>query len=244
MFNPWISRQSKNPKINGISERSKTIKKRHAKPAKVFEEGEADGVVSDEDQAIEDNERAPSPLLGQFEKFPEYIEIELRPKPADFDALLAPFNKYALANLLDLKARELIYLKSFPITIKICLVPELNVLTISKDSGDITVDQLFANLVDYNDEGKQLQFRESASIISGSHERLFRWLHSYAGLHLATLTPRSLEQVVFSTEQHAATNLTSRDLFSKIIQRATSRSILNWQSDRLVYIVNEMPTIF
>ncbi len=48
----------------GISERSKAIKKRASKPVKVIEEGEAEEVGSDDNQAVDDIERAPSPLLG------------------------------------------------------------------------------------------------------------------------------------------------------------------------------------
>lgn len=57
----------------GISHHSKAIKKR--KEAPVTEEGEE---ANDSDQALEDEERAPAPL-GDLEKFPEYIELHLKP---------------------------------------------------------------------------------------------------------------------------------------------------------------------
>lgn len=47
-----------------IANRSKAIKKRHAKPVKVVEEGEAEEIESDGNQAVDESERAPSPLLG------------------------------------------------------------------------------------------------------------------------------------------------------------------------------------
>jgi len=56
------------------------------------------------------------------------------------------------------------------------------------------------NLVDSNDEGKQLAFKETKSIISGSDERLYKWLHSYAGLHLTSTSQTSqLEKIQFAS---------------------------------------------
>lgn len=51
----------------------------------------------------DDDERAPSPLINQYEKFPEYIEIELKPQAsaANYLPLLTEYNKYALTNILD-----------------------------------------------------------------------------------------------------------------------------------------------
>jgi len=37
-------------------------------------------------------------------------------------------------------------------------------------------------LIDFNDEGKQLPLKETQKIITGSSERLYKWLHTYAGL--------------------------------------------------------------
>jgi hypothetical protein len=83
---------------------------------------------------VDDEDRAPSPLLNEFEKFPEYLEIELKPHAQTLPSskLLTAYNKFALNQIFDLKTRELIHLKSFPIILRIYLVPKLNVLTISK----------------------------------------------------------------------------------------------------------------
>jgi len=78
-------------------------------------------------------------------------------------------------------------LKSFPVLLRIYLVPKLNVLTIEKRQGDTSIDHLLTNLVDFYDEGKQLSFKESRSILAHSDERIYKWLHSYAGLHLQTI---------------------------------------------------------
>lgn len=69
-----------------------------------MEEGEEGAEEpSDVDQAMDEEERAPSPLLGQFEKFPEFIEIELKPQTGSLvsSGLLTGYNKYALNEVLD-----------------------------------------------------------------------------------------------------------------------------------------------
>jgi hypothetical protein len=49
-----------------------------------------------------EDERAPSALLGQFDKFPLYIEFTLKPPPSIFSSsLLQNFNRYALNEVLD-----------------------------------------------------------------------------------------------------------------------------------------------
>ena len=120
---------------------------------------------------------------------------------------------------MDQKTRELIFLKSFPLTLRVYLVPELNVLTITKQcKSETTIDQLLTNLVDINDEGKQLQFRESKSIISGSEERLYKWLHSFAGLHVAATSRSKLpEKVKFLTGPQDEPNVTTREIFTRIV---------------------------
>ena len=62
----------------GISSRSKAIKKKK-KPVQVAEEGEEGAEISEE-LMQDDEDRAPSPLLDEFDKFPEYLEIELKPQ--------------------------------------------------------------------------------------------------------------------------------------------------------------------
>ena len=99
----------------GVTLHSKPIKKR--KQQVIVEEGEEGA------DPLEEEERAPQPLLDQYEKFPEYIEVHLKPMPQTLEAFLSEFNKHALHALLDQKARELIYLKSFPVVLKIFLVP-------------------------------------------------------------------------------------------------------------------------
>jgi len=114
MFNPWWSRTATVkhnrplPKQSSILSRSKTIKKRN-KGSKVVaaEEGEEvvdhSGADSNQDEQMED-ERAPTALLGQYDKFPLFIDFTLKPLPSIFSSsLLQSFNRYALNEVLDQK---------------------------------------------------------------------------------------------------------------------------------------------
>ena len=136
MFNPWKSARVKKTAVTpGISAHSKQISKQRKK--KILEEGEAD----DSDEGMESQERAPPPLINKFEKFPEFIEIDLKPQNLINSSLLSAASKNALNSVLDQKTRELIFLKSFPLTLRVYLVPELNVLTITKScKTETTID--------------------------------------------------------------------------------------------------------
>ena len=161
--------------------------------------------------------QSPEPLLGQYEKYPEFIEIEL--KPQDLSCLVNSQTKHALYEVLDQKTRELIILKSFPIVLRIFLVPELNILTIKSSSKtEVTIDQLLTNLLSVNDEGKNLKFRESYSIISGSDERVYKWLHSFAGLHLkATSNNQLVDRVQYLTGVVNEPSIATRDVLTAVV---------------------------
>jgi hypothetical protein len=74
-------------------------------------------------------------------------------------------------------------------------------------------------LIDFNDEGKQLPLKETQKIIAGSNERLYKWLHTYAGLAIQSIVPLELEQIKYKLDDRFPANLTSRDLFVKIMSR-------------------------
>lgn len=95
MFNPWKANSNKIP---GLSHHSKVIKKKKKPVLVVEEEGEEGAELSDQVMQ-EDEERAPSALLDEFEKFPEFLEIELKPH-GDL-SMLSESNKFALEKLLD-----------------------------------------------------------------------------------------------------------------------------------------------
>jgi hypothetical protein len=79
---------------------------------------------------------------------------------------------------------------------KIYLIPELNILTIEKvneKGNEHSVDHILTNLFFDEDEGKQLAVKETKKIISGSDERLYIWLHNYAGLSVLNVGKANLE---------------------------------------------------
>ena len=51
-----------------------------------------------------EDERAPTALLGQYDKFPLYIEFSLKPPFSIFSSsLIQSYNKFALNQVLDQK---------------------------------------------------------------------------------------------------------------------------------------------
>jgi hypothetical protein len=176
----------------GISERSKTIKKRKKAVVNVIEEGEEGAEVStplSDNEMTVDEDKAPNALLEQYDKFPEYITLTLKQRQESF--AFTSYNKFAITEVLDQKQKEVIMLNTYPITLKIYLVPKLNILTIAKDERSdamtTTIDDLLSNLIDFNDDGTNLQIKESQQIVSKSNDRVYKWLHTFAGLHVCTI---------------------------------------------------------
>ena len=64
----------------------------------------------------------------------------------------------------------------------------MNVLTISVATGAdndlLSTDALLTDLISLTDQGNQLMLEEIDEIVSMSQERLYKWLHSLAGLEL------------------------------------------------------------
>ncbi len=81
----------------GISERSKTIKKRKKAVVNVIEEGEEGAEVSaplSDNEMTGDEDKAPNALLEQFDKFPEYITLTLKQRQESF--AFTSYNKFAI----------------------------------------------------------------------------------------------------------------------------------------------------
>ena len=145
----------------GISEHSKTIKKRKKAVVNVIEEGEEGAEISaplSDNEMTVDEDKAPNALLEQFDKFPEYITLTLKQRQESFT--FTSYNKFAITEVIDQKQKEVIMLNTYPITLKIYLVPKLNILTIAKDERSdamtTTIDDLLSNLIDFNDDGTNL----------------------------------------------------------------------------------------
>ena len=121
----------------------------------------------------------------------------------------------------------------FPLRLRIYLVPLLNVLTIEADSKMFNTDSLLSGLLS-DHRGDQLRVKDLDLLNSESTERLYEWLHNWAGLFLEVSQPsRGLPEVpVFKTLVSEDQNkLSTNHIFSRIWQRMLSRAVLNLQID-------------
>lgn len=155
------------------------------------EEGE-EGMLSEVDvssggEDSELNDRPPSmKLLDKHDKYVEYIDVLIE-KPGTFYEYTAAFSqssKYAIKEILTAKSKEEISLAAFPLRLRIFLVPGLNVLTVQVVCEKATTDQILGDLLSFEDQGSQLMIKESEIITSDTSERMYKWLHSLAGLQL------------------------------------------------------------
>lgn len=71
----------------------------------------------------------------------------------------------------------------FPLRIRIQLVPELNILTVDFKNKMFDTDSIMTDLF-VEDSGKQIRVKDIQTIITESNERLYEWLHNWAGLYL------------------------------------------------------------
>lgn len=71
----------------------------------------------------------------------------------------------------------------FPLRIRIQLVPELNILTVEFKNKMFDTDSIMTDL-SVEDSGKQIRVKDIQTIITESNERLYEWLHNWAGLYL------------------------------------------------------------
>ena len=63
-------------------------------------------------------------------------------------------------------------------------MPGLNVLTVQVVCEKATTDQILGDLLSFEDQGSQRMIKESEIITSDTAERMYKWLHSLAGLQL------------------------------------------------------------
>ena len=100
---------------------------------------------------------------------------------------MPPFDqsaKFAIKQILSSKSKEEISLAAFPMKIRIFLIPELNILTVQVLGENCTTDQILSDLLNSEDQGSQLMIEETQMITSQTSERMYKWLHSLAGLQL------------------------------------------------------------
>lgn len=84
-------------------------------------------------------------------------------------------------------------MKMFPLRIRIQLVPQLNVLTIDLENEVFSTDDILSDL-QINDKGNNINVKDMKTIISDTNERLYEWLHNWAGLYLDIQKPLSIKE--------------------------------------------------
>jgi len=71
----------------------------------------------------------------------------------------------------------------FPLRFRIYLVPLLNVISIQADNKLFNTDKLLSGLFT-GQQGEQLRVRDLQLLNASQDERLYEWLHNWAGLYL------------------------------------------------------------
>ena len=236
-----------------MAEQSKKIKKdkksdgkKKAEARESAEEGEegmvSDGSASEDADSDADDHPTDSKLIEKYEKYPEYLKITFK-KPQDVSSFfenVAPFNsanRHAISSILSQKSKDSIADKCFPLSFYIQLIPALNVITIMAQAPPLEgfsglTDSLLTNLtIVEKDEGSQLMIDELSQIQSLTQERLYKWLHSLAGLVLPfSATEHSLgKSPLFSTSTDLVVThaeLSTKGLINRIWQRSFSQQLL------------------
>ena len=85
--------------------------------------------------------------------------------------------------MLSEQTKNQIQMQLFPLRIRIQLVPQLNVLTIDLENKIFSTDDILSDL-QIQDRGKLINLKDIKNIYSESNERIYEWLHNWAGLYL------------------------------------------------------------
>ena len=72
-------------------------------------------------------------------------------------------------------------------------MPQLNVMTIDLENEVFSTDDILSDL-QINDKGNHINLKDMNTIISESNERLYEWLHNWAGLYLDIQKPLSMKE--------------------------------------------------
>lgn len=158
-------------------------------------------------------------MIGKYDKFPLYVEmrVEQNERFFDFKQPFTNYNQFSIGILKD-KTKTEIGLQMFPLTMRIFLIPELNVLTVEFKNKTFTTDQILGDL-SIKDLGKQVRVRELQAINADSNERLYEWLHNWAGLFLdvqKSSIPLSRPTFIFGDSDFSA-NEVSQILSTKLV---------------------------
>ena len=178
-------------------------------------------------------------LLGKFEKFPEYLQVKIERNPGFFDykPTFKPMSQYTASHLFSAKERNAIIDNSFPFTLRVFLIPELNVLSCQVVSDHLTADQLLGNLFGERDLGQQVRTKETEEVITNTSERMYRWLHNLAGVKLAfNSTQETLQELPrfvacrIESDGESDELVTTKQVFRQMWQRIVTIEALNKQT--------------
>lgn len=116
----------------------------------------------------------------------------------------------------------------FPLRLRIQLVKDLKVLTIDFENKVFDSDQVLSGLM-LHDKGDQLlQNSDILRVNATTNERIYEWLHNWAGLYLDVQRPLGDWTPVFSTQEHG-NSLSTKAVISRVWQRLVSRYVLDLQ---------------
>jgi hypothetical protein len=63
------------------------------------------------------------------------------------------------------------------------MVPQLNVMTIDLENKIIATDDILCDL-QIQDRGHLINLKDQKTIVTETNERIYEWLHNWAGLYL------------------------------------------------------------
>jgi len=88
-----------------------------------------------------------------------------------------------------------------------------------------------------NDNGKLLKLKDLQTIVSDSNERMYEWLHNWAGLYLDVQKSQFIKDSAtvpsFKFDDESGC-LSTKLIVSRIWQRLISKSVLNLQLNHLI----------
>lgn len=180
----------KKPETPGIAEASKKIKKKQKKKsAASSKHKKGRGRREEEEGAIlpSDAEQSVSAMLadgavdarfevGGLEKFPLSVVLTMQDN--------AFFNCSRRGVHLLREAEATLGGRVFPLVLRFYLVPELNVLSVEAKHAVFRSEEVLCALY-AQDWGREITLRERCYVQSreGSPEKVFLWMHFYAGHH-------------------------------------------------------------
>lgn len=83
------------------------------------------------------------------------------------------------------------------------------------------------------DGGKQIRVKDMQTIITDSNERLYEWLHNWAGLYLDVQKLKGTTDSPTFIKADDQSSLSTKLIMSRIWQRMISKSVLNLQLNQL-----------